>query len=89
MQDELTDSLMETLADNPGLFEFSVSGLIAGLIFGAIGLWMFRRGKQRSNYKIIGISIALMFYPYITRGPLADWGVGFALCGLAYYIWDT
>ena len=70
-----------------GLFDFSISGLVSAFIFGVIGIWMFKRGKQRLEYRIIFISIALMIYPYFTDGPWADWGVGLGLCGLAYYIW--
>ncbi len=48
---------------------------------------MFRQGRQRLRYQLIFIGIALMIYPYLTHGPLADWGVGIALCALAYNIW--
>lgn len=66
-------------------FDISPSSLLAGLVFGAIGLYVFRRGKQRLEFDIIFIGIALMVYPYFTKGPLADWGVGIGLCALAYY----
>lgn len=69
--------------------DFSVSSLIAGLIFGIVGMWMYREGKRRTDNRLIVIAIVLMVYPYFTRGPLADWGVGTALCGYAYYIWNT
>lgn len=29
-----------------------------------------------------------MAFSYFTQGPWLDWGVGFALCGLAYYLKD-
>lgn len=68
-------------------FDFSISSIAASLLFGIIGYWIFRAGKQRANLPITGIGIALMVYPYFTSGPWGDWGVGIALCGLAYFLW--
>ena len=68
------------------IFDISISGLIASLVFGVIGMWMFRHGKQNANGSLSLIGIALMIYPYFTSGPLADWGVGIVLCGIAYYL---
>lgn len=73
--------------DLGGLFEFSASGLISSLIFGCVGMWMLNRARKRGDYRLVAISFALMFYPYVTRGPWADWGVGTALCALAYFLW--
>ncbi len=67
--------------------DISTSGIISSLIFGIIGMWMFREGKREAKMPIMLIAIALMMYPYLTTGPLADWGVGVVLCGLAYYFW--
>lgn len=74
--------------DTAGLFDFSLSGIMSGLIFGVIGIWMWgqaRRFDEHTALKII--AVALMVYPYFTHGPMQDWGVGFILCGVAYYIW--
>lgn len=65
----------------------SFSNVMAGLIFGVIGLWLFRQGRQRTDMRLIFTSIALMVYSYFTSSPGADWGIGFSLCGLAYYFW--
>lgn len=65
--------------------DFSLSSIVSGLLFGIIGMWLFGQGKKSSNLKFIGIGLALMVYPYFTRGPLADWGVGSVLCVVAYY----
>jgi hypothetical protein len=70
-----------------GLFDLSASSLFAGLIFGVLGMWMFSQGKRKLNYTVLMISMALMIYPYFTHGPLQDWGVGVALCALAYFFW--
>jgi hypothetical protein len=65
----------------------SMSGILSALIFGVIGMYVFGRGKKRSSFKLILIAIGLMVYPYFTSGPVGDWGVGFLLCGCAYYFW--
>jgi hypothetical protein len=69
------------------MLDISMSQIMAGLIFGAIGLWMFRRGKHNANMKVLAIGLALMVYPYFTHGPWQDWGIGIALCGFASYVW--
>ncbi len=77
----------ELAAGGLGALNFTPSGILSGLIFGIVGMWMFREGKRRQDFKIICIAVALMFYPYFTRGPLEDWGAGVLLCALAYYYW--
>ena len=59
--------------------------LFAGLIFGIIGMWLFSQGKKNLNHPVMIIGIGCMAYPYFTSGPVGDWGIGFLLCGLAYY----
>lgn len=68
-------------------FDISMSGIISGILFGCIGMWMIGRARKKSDFRLIAISIALMFYPYVTHGPTQDWGVGLGLCGLAYLFW--
>ncbi len=70
------------------LLDFSVSGLIAGFIFGIVGLYLFRQGKKRANFHMLIIGILLMIYPYFTAGPWQDWGIGLLLCGGAWHFWD-
>lgn len=64
---------------------FSVSGLFSSFIFGVIGLFLLRKGKNEAEYDYIFIGIALMVYPYFTSGPWIDWVIGAALCALAYF----
>jgi uncharacterized membrane protein len=73
-----------------GMIDLSASSIISGLFFGAVGYWLYRKSRapEKTNFPILAIGIALMVYPYLTKGPLADWGVGIALCGLAYFLWD-
>jgi hypothetical protein len=83
LQGSPTDKMVGDL-----MASLTVSKIASGILFGVIGLWMFKRGKSNSDLRIIAIGIALMFYPYLTNGPVLDWGVGIALCGLAYYLWN-
>jgi hypothetical protein len=66
-------------------FHFSTSQIVASLLFGVIGFYVFRFGKKTLNYRVIFCGVGLMVYPLFTSGPLQDWGVGCALCGAAYY----
>ncbi len=68
-----------------GSMDISMSGLLAGFVYGVIGVFLFKKGKKEAEFDYIFIGIALMIYPYFTHGPLGDWGVGAALCALAYY----
>jgi drug/metabolite transporter (DMT)-like permease len=65
--------------------DISASSLFAGFLYGVIGIFIFRKGKKEAEFDMIFIGIALMVYPYFTHGPLADWGIGAALCAIAYY----
>ena len=67
--------------------EFSISGMLAALLFGTIGLWLLREAKRQAKFSLLGIALGLMAYPYFTSGPVADWGIGIALCALAYKFW--
>lgn len=68
-------------------FNITPSSIISGILFGLIGMWLYRQGKYRENNHLKIIAVALMVYPYFTTGPLADWGVGIALCAAAYHYW--
>ena len=70
------------------LFHFTASGLISGLLFGIIGMYVFRQGKKRLNFKVTFLGIAMMVYPYFTKGPWGDWGIGIALCAATSYFWN-
>jgi hypothetical protein len=69
-------------------FDFSISTLFAGFIFGVIGFYLFREGKRRLNYTTLFCGVLLMIYPYFVSGPWLTWCAGFALCGLAYYTFE-
>ena len=71
-----------------GNIDFTVSAVLSSLVFSTVGLFVFRKGKRETEIKLMVIGILLMGYTYFTHGPLADWGVGVALCALAYNFWD-
>ena len=66
-------------------FDFSFSAIMSGFIFGVIGFYLFKEGKKRLNFAWVAIGVALMAYTLFVSGPWLDWGLGFGLCGLAYY----
>lgn len=68
--------------------DLSISAIASSLLFSTIGIWLLRQVKPRSNLKLIPIALGLMAYSYFTSGPLLDWGVGFALCLVAYMVWE-
>ncbi len=63
--------------------------ILIGFVFSAIGLIIFRKGRQRTRTPWIMSGILLMIYPYFTTGALYSFLVGAVLCGYAYYTrWD-
>lgn len=64
---------------------FTLSSIIASLLFGVIGLYLFRRGRALQHRTWIFIGLALMIYPMFTSKPWQDWGIGAWLCAWAYY----
>lgn len=79
---------MEQLASIPLDFSLDISSLIAGLVFGSIGFWVYRQGRKKENRPLILSGVAMMIYPYFIQGALWNWVVGFFLCGSAYYCWE-
>lgn len=67
---------------------FSMSVLFGGLIFGAVGLILFRWGKQKNNLYWIVIGITLMTYTLFVYRPGMVWLIGGGLTALAYYFKD-
>ncbi len=67
--------------------QFDVSNLIAGLVFGVVGFWLVKEARRRADFPLFFTGIALLIYPYFVEGWLLSWGIGFALCIVAYYFW--
>lgn len=67
-------------------FDFSISSLFAGFLFGVIGFYLLRSAKRRGNLYWVPIGIGLMVYPYFVSSAWLNWGIGILLCGLAYLL---
>ena len=82
-----------SIFDNPGsgadsLFSggmFDAYNILAGFIFGTIGLGAFKFGRQLERTKPIIIGLALMIYPYFVYNKYLLWGIGTTLLVLLWF----
>lgn len=65
--------------------KFDMSSLLAGFIFGIIGLYVFRHGKKNSYMTLVVLGLVLMIYPYFVDGAFLNWGIGSAICAWIFY----
>jgi hypothetical protein len=79
---------LTTMAPMTQMMHFSVSSLIASLIFGLVGFYLFREGRRRDKKMVMVIGLILMMYNMFTPNAKADWILGFILSGAAYYFWN-
>ena len=56
-----------------------IEGILASLIFGAIGFVGFVYGKKQGSWRMMGISAALMGYPYLITNTVAQYAIGAVL----------
>lgn len=68
---------------------FSLSTLLAGFVFGVVGIWLIRTGRREGNFRLPLIGLALIVYPYFSPNVWADWGIGAALSALAYFNFEA
>ena len=66
----------------------SFANLAASIIFGSIGLGAFIYGKKQSNFKVLGIGIALMTYPYFVQSIIAVYVLGVVLTAALFIFRD-
>ena len=64
----------------------SFANLMAGLLFGTIGIAAFRYGKKSDNWKPMAIGVVLMIYPYFIEATWLLYLIGVALCALMF-VW--
>lgn len=69
------------------LREFSMASLMASLIFGTLGAWVFMKARKMQNVKLIVISMVMMGYSFFTPNAVWNWGVGFVLAAAARHVW--
>lgn len=79
---------MEDIRTLLDLFGINTDAMIAGIIFGFIGYWIYRQGKKPPRPPLVVIGILLMIYPYFVESTRATWAVGFGLCAAARYFWN-
>jgi len=58
---------------------FDLNNLLAGLIFGLIGIAGWKYGRATSKPKKMILGVALILYPYLVENNFALWGIGLAL----------
>ena len=63
------------------------STLFVIILFSAVGLAAFRRGKRESNIICLLLGIALMVYPYFVEGLALNALIGAALSAAVWYVW--
>lgn len=63
------------------------STLFVIIVFSAMGLAAFRRGKREGNVICLLLGIALMVYPYFVEGLALNALIGAALSVAVWHIW--
>ena len=64
------------------------ANLLAQILFGSIGFAAFIYGKKQSNFKALGIGVALMAYPYFVRNTPALYIIGALLTAVLFLFRD-
>jgi len=64
--------------------DFSVGSLLAGLLFGTLGIYFFRLGKREMNFRLMGVASMLFLYSYFIYNPYLCWGIGIVLTVLSF-----
>ena len=88
MDKEQISSMMNLVGDTYGTHGgggFNWPNLIAGLIFGTIGLVAFMYGKKERAWKPLAIGIVLMVYPYFVPNTILSYAIGITLTAALYF----
>ncbi len=59
--------------------------LLAGLIFGTIGFFVFLHSQKNRHWRNMIIGIVMMIYPYFVSHPIFVWVIGIILTALLYF----
>jgi hypothetical protein len=70
------------------VLNFEPYNILAGFIFGMVGLGAWRYGRSLDRWKPVAIGLALMIYPYFTPWAWLTWIVGIALVVLLWFHHD-
>lgn len=68
--------------------DFSFGSLMAGLVFGVVGMWLIRQAKVQAKFTLGLIGLLMMIYPLFVSGAWLNWGVGLALSYWAYQVYQ-
>jgi len=68
--------------------DFSPYNLLAGFIFGTLGLGAYSYGKTLNRWQPRVIGLSLILYPYFVSIPWLLWGIGVGLLGLLWFYHD-
>ncbi len=68
------------------LFGMTMGGMIASLLFSAIGYFYFKRGRDQNDSVMLGCGIAMMVYPYFVTNALYITLVGAVLMAAPFII---
>lgn len=68
------------------LGDFSANVIIASVIFGLIGMVIFKAARKENNAELYFISIGLMVYPYFVTNDILVWVVGVGLVVAAFAV---
>ena len=80
------NSLLSTYGVNVSSSSFSFPNIMAGIIFGIIGMCAFNYGRKEKNYRPIVIGIFLMGYPYFVSNVILLYVIG-VVGTLLLYFW--
>ncbi|MFT4177000.1 MAG: hypothetical protein QM627_10130 [Luteolibacter sp.] len=67
---------------------FNPYNLLAGLVFGTIGLASVNYGRKLDLWKPVGIGLLLIAYPYFVSNVWLMWGIGVGLLVLLWFHHD-
>jgi len=72
----------------PSFPSFSMAGIIANVLFSAVGFVAFRYGRKMQVWRPMVIGIALMAYTYFVQSEVLLYGIGSALTAGLFILRD-
>lgn len=66
----------------------SPANLFALIVFSVVGFAMFSYARKQGRWKLAGIAVALMVYPYFVDQTWLLYTIGLSLCAAMYVVRD-
>lgn len=66
----------------------SPANLFALIVFSIVGFSMFSYARKQGRWKMAGVAVVLMVYPYFVDQTWLLYTIGFALCAAMYLFRD-